>query len=41
MDTLRVLEAHFCVLVCLIDTFGLTIEDDLLEFGGVDSVLIS
>ena len=40
MDTLRVLEAHFCVLVSLVDTLWLAIEDDLFEFGGVDSVLI-
>ena len=41
MDALRVLEAHLRVLVRLINTFGFAIKDDLLEFGGVNSVLIS
>ena len=41
MYALRILQAHLSVLVRLVDTLGLTIEDDLLQFGGIHSVLVA
>ena len=36
MHPLWVLETHLRVLVCLVDTLWLAVEDDLLKLGGVD-----
>ena len=39
MDTLRILEAHISILISLERALWLTIEYNLLEFGGIDTVL--
>ena len=38
MHPLGILETHLCVLVRLVDTLWLAIENDLLELGGVYSL---
>ena len=41
MDTLRILQAHLRVLIRLVDSLRLAIEDDLLELGWVHACLVS
>ena len=41
MDTLWILQAHLSVLIRLVDSLWLAVEDDLLEFGWVHACLVS
>ena len=36
VDSLRVLQSHGCILVSLVHSLGLAIEDYLFDLGGVD-----